>query len=627
MCGILGYIDNKGLDRDNIIQMRDTMVHRGPDDAGIWFSSDKKIGLAHRRLSVIDLSEAGRQPMSDDKGRIWITYNGEIYNFQEIRLELEERGYSFRTHTDTEVIINAYNEWGTDCLSRFNGMFAFGLYDDRKKVVFLARDRLGKKPLYYYQDRQSGRFVFASELKAIMKDRRFSAELDIHALNSFFTVGYVPSGLCILKGVQKLLPAHAMLYEIRTGHINAWNYWDVPQYNDNHLTEDELLEELESLLMDAVRMRMVSDVPLGAFLSGGVDSSLVTAMMSKASGRPIKTFSIGFNDDAYNELPYAKIVADHFQTDHHELMVEPDMFSTLHDLVHQYDEPFADSSMLPTFFVSKMTRDYVTVALSGDGGDELFAGYNRYKASMIDYYSKMCVPSFLRGGISAIAEHLPVRTKGRRQLMKLKLSPDKAFIERYSDLYFNSVGRKSLFVQDVIADLHDDFLQSETLISDYLGKRDEDLISRMTYADMKTYLPDDILVKVDRASMLVSLEVRAPLLDHRIAEFSFRKVNSGLKIKGVTTKYLLKKLAGRLLPDKLNINRKWGFTAPIDRWFRGPLYEDLREIVLGDKSNVIENKTVERLLKEHVSGFNHSERLFSILVFCLWKREYLGNGY
>lgn len=625
MCGILGVVDNKGLDEELLRQMRDTMFHRGPDDAGIWVSHNRKVGLAHRRLSIIDLSEAGRQPMSDSEGKIWITYNGEIYNFQEIREELGEKGYSFKSRTDTEVIIKAYKEWGTDCLQRFNGMFAFGIYDDRKKIFFMARDRVGKKPLYYMQNKHNGRFVFASEIKAFLKDKSFSKEIDTQALNFYFTFGYIPGELCIFKAIKKLSPAHAMIYYLNTCQKKIWSYWDAPLLIEKSQSEDELIDELESLLEDAVRLRMISDVPLGAFLSGGVDSSLVVAMMSKVSDKPVKTFSVGFEDDAYNELPYARIVAEYFGTEHHELIVKPDTFSILPELVRQFDEPFADSSMLPTYYVSKATREHVTVALSGDGGDELFGGYRHYLAANIEYYTAKLIPLLFRKVVARAAEYLPEKRlfRVKRQLLKLKLDLYDAFVERSSGPHFEERYRRRLLSKDI---LNNKFLEPELSIRNYLLQRKGDFINRLTYTDMKTYLPDDILVKVDRASMLVSLEVRAPLLDYRIAEFSFKNIPGSLKVKRITTKYILKKLAGRILPKELDINRKWGFAVPISKWFRGTLTSHIEEILLGDKSVFLNQSYIQKLLDEHRAGIDHSGRLFTLLVFYLWKREYLGNG-
>lgn len=625
MCGILGIFDDKSLNEGILVQMRDTLVHRGPDDSGIWLSRDKRIGLAHRRLSIIDLSQAGRQPMSDDEGKICLTFNGEIYNFKEIREVLIDKGYKFKSHTDTEVIINSYKEWGTECLSKFNGMFAFGIYDDRKKIFFLARDRTGKKPLYYSSDKSGRRFYFASEIKAILKDRRVSKELNLRSLNYFFTYGYIPGDESIFKGIRKLPPAGAMVYSLQTGQEEIWNYWDPPELQGPSASEDELLEELEELIQDSVKQRMVSDVPLGAFLSGGVDSSLIVAMMSRAADKPVKTFSIGFEDNAFNELPYARVVADYFKTEHHELIVKPDAFNILPELVRQFDEPFADSSMIPTYYVSQATREHVTVALSGDGGDELFGGYRHYLAAMLHYNASRYLPSFIRRSVSRTAELMPEKGRAliKRQLMMLKLDPYEAFVRRSSDAHFKIDDRMRLFNNEIKDTLIDELPVPEQMLMDLLGKRSDDFINRMTYTDFKTYLPDDVLFKVDRTSMMVSLEVRSPLLDYRIADFSFGRICGGLKVKRLTTKYLLKKLAKKILPPELDIDRKQGFAIPISKWFRGPLKSDINDIILGGNDHLFDRKYVIRLIDEHVEGCDHSGRLFALLVFCLWKREYL----
>lgn len=624
MCGIIGIADNNGLKEETLRQMRDTMLHRGPDAAGLWVSQNREVGLAHRRLSIIDLSEAGRQPMSDNEEQIWITYNGEIYNFLDIRKELEDKGYKFKSKTDTEVIIYAYREWGVECVQRFNGMFAFGIYDDRKKLFFLARDRIGKKPLYYMYDKYSGRFAFASEIKALLKDKDISREIDIEALNFYFTFGYIPGELCIFKAIRKLPPAHAMIYDINTGLMKVWGYWDVPTLEEECLSEEELLKELETLLEDAVRIRMISDVPLGAFLSGGIDSSLVVAMMSRVSDKQVKTFSIGFEDNKYNELPYARIVANYFGTDHHELIVNPDAFSILPELVSQFDEPFADSSMIPTYYVSKATKEHVTVALSGDGGDEMFGGYTTYFWNIIDYYISF-IPLFLRKQISNVAEYIPEKTTGKKFLIRLKLNPDDAFIERMSSLYFNAQLRRELLSNDMMHHLNTKFLNPEKALHNYITQRKSDLINNITYADFKTYLPDDIMVKVDRTSMLVSLETRAPFLDYRIADFSFKHIHGNLKVRRGVTKYLLKKLAKKVLPKELDINRKWGFAVPISKWFRGPLASHLKEILLRHGGDFLNQNYIEKLLDEHRDGINRGGQLFTILVFCLWQKRFSEN--
>jgi asparagine synthase (glutamine-hydrolysing) len=622
MCGIIGVVERKGVDEDLLLEMRETMVHRGPDDSGLWISRDRTVGLGHRRLSIIDLSEAGKQPMADCNEQIWITFNGEIYNFQEIRDELKKRGYRFRTQTDTEIIVDAYKEWGTDCLERFNGMFAFGIYDEEKKMVFIARDRVGKKPLYY--SRQNGGLRFASELKALLKDPSLSKEIDFQALNHYLTFGYIGGDLSIFKSVRKLPPAHAMTYDAVKDESRIWKYWEPPRFSGKILSEDELIEDLEILLRDAVRLRMISDVPLGIFLSGGLDSSLIVGMMSKISKDPVKTFTIGFKESRYNELPFAKIIAQQFRTDHHEIMVKPEAFSILPELVRQFDEPFADSSMIPTYYVAKATRGYVTVALSGDGGDELFGGYPSYRGTLFNSYVAKVIPPSLRKGIAGIGEWLPQRIKERRHLLRFQYDPYGAFMDRHTHGYFNQHQRRLLLNEDVIASLDGGFTHPESQRLENLVKTPYDFINRLTYTDFCTYLPDDILVKVDRTSMLVSLEVRAPFLDYRIMNFSFHQIPGSLKVKKMTLKYLLKKLARKILPRGVDLDRKWGFSPPIFEWFRGPLLPELKSVLVKNRNHLFRKDYVEKLLADHQFGVNHSARLFTLLVFSLWEKGFTG---
>lgn len=619
MCGIAGIIDFKGINKNQLLEMRDSMVHRGPDDAGVWINKGNTVGLAHRRLSIIDLSSAGKQPMSGMDETVWITYNGEIYNFPELRKELQSRGYVFKSNTDTEVILYAYKEWGTECLNKLNGMFAFGLYDEKKNLLFLARDRVGKKPIYYFYDRE--RFIFSSELKALLRDRTISKDINLRALNHYLTFGYIGGQLCIFKSVRKLPPAHALTYDINSKKLSIWQYWKAARVEDYSDNEEELLEELEALIEDAVKRRMISDVPLGAFLSGGVDSSLVVAMMCRVSNDHVKTFSIGFEEGKYNELPYARIVADHFNTEHSELIVKADAFSVLPELVKQFDEPFADSSMIPTYYVSKATREFVTVALSGDGGDELFGGYTHYLGTLGNYYMYKFIPSVVRKGISSLAELFPERLKGKRQFMRLRYDPYGAYIDRISHRYFKERYRKQLFSPEVLEELRESFWEPEISRKEYFEYINGDLVSRLTYTDFKTYLPDDILVKVDRTSMLVSLEVRAPLLDYRIAEFSFQKIPGNLKVKRIVLKYMLKKLARRLLPDELKIDRKWGFSIPVSEWFRGKLKTSIKETLINNDTHLFNKRFIERLLYEHNKGIDHGGRLFALFVFLLWWRN------
>ncbi len=622
MSGIAGIIDKeKGVNKRLLERMRDALTHRGPDDTGIWISVDKTIGLAHCRLSIIDLSHAGHQPMSDGKGEVWITYGGETYNFTEIKKELETKGYKFKSKTDTEVVLYAYEEWGIECIHRFNGMFAFCIYDVRKKKLFMARDRAGNKPFYYAQ--YNGKFIFASELKAILCDPEFPREIDYRALNFYLTFGYIPFDFCIYKYARKLPPAQMMIYDKEKNDCKIMRYWEVPLPDRKKHKEGELLEQLEYYLKDAIKLRLISDVPLGAFLSGGIDSSLVVAMMSMVSGKPVKTFSIGFEEQKYNELSYAKIVADYFGTKHTELIVKQDSFCMLGELVKHFDEPFADSSMIPTYYVSKMAKNYVTVTLSGDGGDELFGGYSSYFGTLGNFYLSKIFPLFLRRGVSRYTELLPEKLIGKRQLLRLQYDPYMAFIDRMSHWHFKDRYRKKVLSPEIMNLLGAKYHEPELILHDILQSAKTDFLNSLEMTDFISSLPEDGLTKVDRTSMKVSLEVRCPLLDFRIVEFAFKMVRGSLKIRGLKKKYLLKKLAKKMLPSELNLNRKQGFAVPISEWFRGELESKMTDILLGSKSLFFNQGYIYKLLKEHKAGIDHSTRLFTLIVFRLWENEYL----
>jgi asparagine synthase (glutamine-hydrolysing) len=620
MCGIVGAVNNnKEIDRDLVSRMTEVLNHRGPDDSGLWISPDKKIGLGHRRLSIIDLSEAGKQPMSDKDGKLHIVYNGEIYNYLEIRKELEKKGYSFKSKTDTEVILYAYKAWGTECLAKLNGMFSFGIYDVDKKKVFIARDRIGKKPLYWAQ--YKGKFVFASELKSILCDPEFPREIDYRALNFYLTFGYIFLDFTIFKYAKKLPPAHMMVYNLENNRINISRYWDIPEQDYRKYKEEELLEELEYLLEDAVRIRLVGDVPIGAFLSGGLDSSLVVAMMCKITSGNVKTFSIGFEDKKYNELPYAKIIADYFGTDHTEFIVKPEKFDVIDELETHFDEPFADSSLIPTYYVSKMTRKYVKVALSGDGGDELFGGYSTYIATLGNLYVNRFIPFPVRKIISKYAGKISDKNEIKKQLLRLKYSTSEAFIDRISHAYFKSEYRKNLLEDDIINSLSDAYFEPEKFFLDTLTNSKRDFLNTLEYAHVLSFLPEDILTKVDRMSMKVSLEVRCPILDYRIVEFAFKKLSGNFKVRGRTRKYLLKKLAGKILPAELDLNRKWGFNVPVSDWFRTDLNSYINNTLVSWENTFFKKSYIKKLLDEHKSGVNHGGRIFVLIMFYLWYKK------
>ena len=618
MCGIVGIAARAPVaDRAWLVKGRDAMKHRGPDDAGEWWSGDGRIGFGHRRLSIIDLSAAGHQPMSDPAGTLHIVFNGEIYNFSDLRNELVAKGHAFRSHSDTEVILAAYREWGSECLSRLNGMFSLALYDSSNDRVLLARDRAGEKPLYYHLD--SAALRFSSELKGMLADLGLPRCVDRQALDCYLAMGYVPGDRCILVGFNKLAAAHALSFDVRTGEAKVWCYWQLPEFDPKADSgpgaDSRLLDELEALLEDSVRRQLVADVPVGVLLSGGVDSSLVTAMAVRVSSQ-VQTFTIGFpGHGELDETEHARLVARHFGTRHTELIAEPATADLLPCLARQFDEPMNDSSMIPTFLVSRLVRQHCTVALGGDGGDELFGGYPHYSRLLWMQERFGPIPRPLRQGISAAAEHgLPVGVKGRNWLQGLG-----------ADLRYGLPLIATCFDASTRRRLMSAFPDWKTTADSVVKSRvpsNHDLLQRSTRMDFKDYLADDILVKVDRASMLSSLEVRAPLLDHRIVEFAFGKVPSRLKATSSDKKILLKRLTARVLPPEFDRQRKQGFSIPLSQWLKAGAFRDLFHDVLRDSRSVFDARTVDGLLKGQDRGRTNRERLFSLVLFELWRREY-----
>ena len=593
---------------------RDSMIHRGPDDAGEWWLDDGRVGLAHRRLSIIDLSPAGHQPMLDDVGKLAIAFNGEIYNFTELRAELAAKGAGFRSHSDTEVILAAYREWGVDCLSRFNGMFAFALFDASSQKLFLARDRAGEKPLFYRY--HSGEFRFASELKALLADPALPRRIDPAALDCYLAMGYAPGDRCMLQGFNKLPPAHAMEFDLRGGGLRVWRYWQMPELEARRpVDEIALLDEFETLFEDAVRKQLVADVPVGVLLSGGIDSSLVTAMAVRVSDK-VKTFTIRFpGHGSLDETEHARLIARHFATEHVELEAQPASAETLPLLARQFDEPMVDSSMIPTYLVSRLVRQHCTVALGGDGGDELFGGYGHHSRLlwMQGHLGKIPLP--IRRGIArAAGKCLPVGLKGRNWLQGLAVDLDKGLplIANYFDA---STRRRLMQARPDWNTLAEDIVKSRAPAA-------PDLLQRATRMDFQNYLAEDILVKVDRASMLNSLEVRAPMLDHRLIEFAYGKVPSHLKATSQDKKILLKRLTARVLPPEFDRRRKQGFSIPLADWLRGGAFRDMFHDVLRDPNCLFDHTMVEGLLQGQDKGRSNGERLFSLVLFELWRREY-----
>jgi len=625
MCGICGVVYHEkdhAVDVYDVKRMCDVIRHRGPDDEGQYVH--KNVGIGMRRLSIIDLS-SGAQPIFNEDRSMAIVFNGEIYNHEDIRHELISKGHVFRTHSDTEAIIHAYEEWGVDCVKKLNGMFAFAVWDSRKQRLFMARDRIGIKPFYYYHD--STQLVFGSELKSIVQLDSVPREIEAKALDTFLTFEYIPSPFSILKNVFKLPPGHWMVYE--NGQINIQCYWNL-EYHQSSLSEPQLIKQFDELLQDAVNIRLMSDVPLGAFLSGGLDSSTIVAMMRRSSADAVKTFSIGFDDPTYNELPYARAVARHFNTEHFEEIITPDVAGLTEKILWMLDEPFGDFSVFPTFMVSEMARKNVTVVLSGDGGDELLAGYDTYIAQKVARrYSRL--PAFLRKGmIEPIVNALPPTDKKKGFINKSKRFIEGARLPAHLQhvrwmIFLQSAEKEMLYSSEFSSSLNG--YNSFGFIEDYFRRSTSlDPLDQQEYVDIKTYLVDDILVKVDRMSMANSLEARVPFLDHRFVEFA-ATIPGSLRLNGKRTKHILKSTLQRELPMQIIERGKEGFSIPIKNWIKN----ELKPLMLDSlsESNVrqkgfFEPAFVNRLVKEHLQGEeNHSHRLWALMVFHMWHDLYM----
>ena len=622
MCGIAGVVSptrESNIAEALVRHMCNQIVHRGPDDEGIYVADGAGLGM--RRLSIIDLS-GGHQPVFNEDRTAWIVFNGEIYNFPDLRPELESRGHRFYTKTDTEVIIHLYEEMGADCVKKLRGMFGLAIYDKTRRKLILARDRLGKKPLHYAL--HNGNLYFGSEIKSILAAAPELAEVKAQALLEYLYLGYVPDPITAFSGIQKLPPGY--LLEFENGKINVREYWDLPPY-DTYFpkTEEECLEELERRLFEATRIRLISDVPLGAFLSGGVDSSTVVAMMARASSGPVKTFSIGFTRDDFNEAHYAQIVAKKFGTDHHEMILEPDVVQTVELLTSSLEEPFGDSSMLPTYYVSQMARKHVTVALSGDGGDEIFAGYDRYRIHASRRIFEH-IPGWARRFYrNQIFPRLPVTMRGRKFSYNVSLP--------WQERYVDGLSFVPAFERDLPL-LSDGF-------RDVLGRSDDpgnvlrrcfshspakDPVSQILYVDTKTYMVGDILTKVDRMSMLNSLEVRVPILDYELVEWA-ASLSSAWKLRGRQQKYILLKLAERVgVPREVLYRKKQGFALPLDHWMRHEL-KDMLMVLIEPRTlqrGYFEVTGLRKLMDDHLHrGRTQSARLWRLLMFELWHRNFL----
>lgn len=621
MCGILGLInlDSRSVKKEIFVEMNRTQKHRGPDGEGIYF--DNNVALGHRRLSIIDL-EGGHQPMSNEDGTVWITYNGEIYNFSELRLELERKGHLFKTKSDTEVIIHAYEEWGEHCLERLRGMFAFGLYDKKRHKLFVARDRLGIKPVVYYTD--SKRFAFASELKALVYDNTIRRSIDVASVNDYFDYGYIPAPRTIYADIYKLQPGHYISLDFKNHHeVVQTQYWRPRCAPDYSLREQDIVDTIVELLSESVKMRLISDVPIGAFLSGGIDSSIIVALMSSVADTQIKTFSVGFREEDFSETQYARILANRCNTDHTEYTVKPDITSLLPKLVYHFDEPFADASAIPTYYVSKNTRQHVTVALSGDGGDELFAGYERYNHCLgmgaFDF-----IPDTLRRIIfHPIDKIYPQQLRGKRFICGLGQTPNDRFME-YMANQCGPLEKKKLFAPD----LYDSISKDKNILTYLHANLDltiRDPLARYLDLDIKTFLPNDILTKVDVTSMMNSLEVRVPFLDHRFVEYVCT-IPAHWKYKNGKNKYILKRAVRDILPSEILNRGKMGFGVPIRKWMTCELRGIVHEYLLNRNrvSGLFQSKYVEGLVRENEQLVFQSRtggRIWWILFFEMWYQD------
>src|ERR1700722_15271977 len=618
MCGIAGMVQSRpdgAVSEAAIRRMCQAMVHRGPDDEGIYVKGG--VGLGMRRLSIIDLS-GGLQPVFNEDHTVSVVFNGEIYNFLELRAELEQRGHRFSTHSDTEVIVHLYEEDGAECVQKLRGMFAFALYDEPAGKLLLVRDRLGKKTLHY--SLHNGNFLFASEIKALLAVRPELARVHLPALLQYMYFGYIPDPATSFEPIYKLPPGH--LLEFEKGKVELRQYWDLPEYGTcDPDSEEGVLRELEQRLAEAVKIRMIADVPLGAMLSGGTDSSTIVALMARASSQPVKTFSIGFRQPDFNEAPYARLVAKTFGTDHHELIVEPDLLDTITQLTEHMEEPFGDSSMLPTYFVSRLARKYVKVALTGDGGDEAFAGYERYRIHLQDRSRK--IPGWAKKLYrERLYRRVPYAMPGRNLAYSISLPWQERYLEGVSFAPFQR--KMGILSRDFIA-AGGPPLQAFRELLDRAPARDP--LGRVLYLDNKTYLPGDILTKVDRMSMAVSLEARMPMLDHVFLEW-VTALAPRWKMREGKQKFILRKLAERVgVPKEVLDRPKRGFSLPLGHWMRHELKEMVQTILLEPRTlqrGYFNPAGIRKMLGEHFEQRrDHSARLWRLLIFELWHRNFL----
>src|SRR3990172_942138 len=625
MCGIFGIIDGQRgtVDRDYLKRMTDTLAHRGPDGEG--YHVHRNVGLGHRRLSIIDL-RLGSQPMGNEDGTVWISYNGEIYNFPELKKDLEARGHRFRTHSDTEVIVHGYEEWGSEVGHRLRGMLAFAILDQNAGKLFLARDRVGIKPLVYYTGK--GLFLFASEIKAILRDPRVERKKEPSAVAYFFECGYVPAPGTIYRNIHKLAPGSGMTVSLTEPDTALHGrYWDLGNFYEQGsipMTERDASERVRELLAEAVRIRLVSDVPLGALLSGGIDSSSVVALMCEVAPDRIDTFSIGFNEERYSEVEFSRLVAGKSNTRHHERFVTPMIRDLLPRLVYHFDEPFADSSAIPTYYVCKTARENVTVCLSGDGGDEIFAGYDRYVRC-----SRMGILDILPGEVrrtifGGISRASPAGWKGGGILRGIGQTPDERFLDLMKKQY-GYIAPARLFDPGFMKSLGGTRDGTPRFLKNSINDRIHDPLTRHLHLDLRTYLPNDILAKVDITSMMNSLEVRVPFLDHKFLEFAAR-IPPGFKLHHGERKYILKKAVEGRLPGEVLRREKKGFGVPIREWLAGDLREITRGYLLYRRrgSGVLNHEVLEEIVldNERQPYSNPTGgKLWWFLFFEMWFRD------
>jgi asparagine synthase (glutamine-hydrolysing) len=619
MCGIVGIVSSSNVtERKWLGHAANALYHRGPDHAGEWWSRDNKAGFAHRRLSIIDLSFSANQPMHLNDMGLTIVFNGEIYNYRNLRNNLENLGYKFKTKSDTEVLLVSYSEWGKNCVNYLDGMFAFAIYDENRQTLFMARDRAGEKPLFYYYDNST--LYFSSELKALFKNDLLKKEIDLESLDCYLAMGFVPGGRCILSKYNKLAPANALFFDIKKKKLDIWNYWKIPDFEDQpeNYNQDLLVNKLYKLLETSVQKQIVADVDVGLLLSGGIDSSLIAAFAAKYSNQ-IKTFTVRFPEySEFDETNNARLIASHFNTKHNELVVSNDtnLADLLVKLVIQYDEPIVDSSIFPTYLICNLVSKHCKVALGGDGGDELFGGYNHYtKWINIERYLKYIPQSILESLANLSNKILPVGVKGHNFFESLRYGLNK-----------NVPFTVSLFSKNIRSQLLGNKVHSYKNIAEeiHFGRISnyEDLIQRITRMDFENYLPEDILVKVDRASMLNSLEVRSPMLDFNIIDFTFRNIPSMYKVRTNNKKILLKKLASQILPSQFDKNRKQGFSIPLNQFLRKGKLRDLFWDTLLSHDSIFDHKVVKNILKGQDYGRSNSERLLALVQFELWKKNY-----